>query len=374
MPQSTTHEKPKPTTKNGAVELLRILAITCILFHHYQQLSGVYFPGGINFYNGRFPFQYLVELFFLLSGFLAHRYERQIRDGLSFGTYLKGRIARLFPGMIAADLFCYAFLAFYFRQYGSYWMDIPINKWRLLVTLLGMGAGWFTPATQINSPTWYISVLFLCLLLLYLLTRLAQKTGKDTGIFCAGMILLGVAGWEFILRAGPECPTIPFWNIYSARGYYAFFMGVLLAKLKERGIPVSVQIVWLAAGCGTLLWYLLAPGLLLSRINVVLALVIFPPFLLLLVSDRALGASGTWKGIVRLGKLSYSVYLWHVPFFLAAFTILLQKGIYVDLKKPVWMLCYALLSWGVGCAAFYLLEMPLRKICAAVGKVSKKDN
>ena len=139
-------------TKNGAVELLRILAITCILFHHYQQLTGVYYPEGLNFYNGRFPFQYLVELFFLLSGFLAARYIPQIVAELRFGPFIVGRIRRLFPGMVLSVFVCYVLMYIYYRQYGNYWMDIPINKGRLLVTMLGMGSGWFVSGTQINGP------------------------------------------------------------------------------------------------------------------------------------------------------------------------------------------------------------------------------
>ena len=108
-------------SKNGAVELLRILAITMILFHHYQQLTGVYHTGGINFYNGRFPFQYIVELFFLLSGFLAWKYHNKILEGQSFAGYVKDRIGRLFPGMVIADVFCYALLYVYYRFCGSYW-------------------------------------------------------------------------------------------------------------------------------------------------------------------------------------------------------------------------------------------------------------
>ena len=51
-------------------DIIKTLAATLIVFHHYQQVFKCEFSG-INFYSGLFNFGYLVELFFMISGFLT---------------------------------------------------------------------------------------------------------------------------------------------------------------------------------------------------------------------------------------------------------------------------------------------------------------
>ena len=380
MPKDTAKNNKKQ--KNGAVELLRIIAITCILFHHYQQLAGVYYPGGLNFYNGRVPFQYLVELFFLLSGFLAARYIPQIVAGLRFLPFITGRIKRLFPGMVLSVFTCYVLMYVYYRQFGNYWMDIPINKGRLLVTMLGMGSGWFVPGTQINAPTWYVSVLFLCLILFYILTMRENKNGIPIWCCYVFMVLMGTALWIFISHAEDKTARIPFFDVYSCRGYYAFFWGLLLNEISKKKNAMRVAVIWSIAAVVLLAAYLVWPGPFLSTVNLWLAFAVYPPFLLLLTSEKVKKKTENWKGVIFFGKMSYSVYLWHVPFYLALFRFLLKKEIYVDLNRPLVMMAYAVLSWIAGIMAYYLLEMPFRRIMGYLenfwkerfGRQGKNDN
>jgi len=55
--------------KIGGFDLLKIISATLIVFHHYQQVFQVSFEY-INFCGGRIIFGFLVELFFIISGFL----------------------------------------------------------------------------------------------------------------------------------------------------------------------------------------------------------------------------------------------------------------------------------------------------------------
>ena len=52
-----------------SLDVLRIIATILIVFHHYGQVTGLYLEGHINYWNGRFYFGYVVEFFFLLSGY-----------------------------------------------------------------------------------------------------------------------------------------------------------------------------------------------------------------------------------------------------------------------------------------------------------------
>lgn len=52
------------------LDVVKIFAVWIIMLHHFQQVFDVKFPY-VNFYGGTFNCGYLVELFFMISGFLA---------------------------------------------------------------------------------------------------------------------------------------------------------------------------------------------------------------------------------------------------------------------------------------------------------------
>ena len=55
----------------------KIIAASFLVFHHYQQVFDCQFPG-INFYGGKIGFGLLVELFFIISGFLTLYSEQRL--------------------------------------------------------------------------------------------------------------------------------------------------------------------------------------------------------------------------------------------------------------------------------------------------------
>lgn len=66
--------------RNSAMDCLRVLATVLIVFHHYQQFTGVRFAY-INFWDGRFYFGWLVEFFFVMSGYFTYKYIFKISGG-----------------------------------------------------------------------------------------------------------------------------------------------------------------------------------------------------------------------------------------------------------------------------------------------------
>ena len=60
------------TTRISNLDIIKILAAIAIVFHHYQQCFSVQFDSGA--LNKSLPLLgYLVELFFIISGFFAAR-------------------------------------------------------------------------------------------------------------------------------------------------------------------------------------------------------------------------------------------------------------------------------------------------------------
>ena len=79
----------------ATIDALRGVAAICVMLYHAGPASPVPMPGG-----------YLaVDLFFALSGFvIAHSYANRIDTGLGFATFMRLRIARLWPMLIVGAL------------------------------------------------------------------------------------------------------------------------------------------------------------------------------------------------------------------------------------------------------------------------------
>ena len=58
--------------RNTTIDLMRIIGATLIVLHHYQQGTKMAFPY-FQFFNGKFNFGYVVEMFFVISGMMAYR-------------------------------------------------------------------------------------------------------------------------------------------------------------------------------------------------------------------------------------------------------------------------------------------------------------
>ena len=196
----------------------------CVLFHHYQQLTGTFFYRGINFYGGKFYFGYIVEVFFLMSGFFMVPYVAKIRDKMSFPAFFGKRLIRLLPSMIAATIFYDIALFFYVRLCnGTLRYPTDINVFGSIVTALGLGSWSITKDFEINPICWYVSVLLLCYILMYIFVFLSKITKIHTGIMLSIPMIAGV-----IITHVTEFSVIPFLSTRIARGYIHFFGGLLL--------------------------------------------------------------------------------------------------------------------------------------------------
>lgn len=206
-----------------SLDVLKILATVCILFHHYQQYISGSFSSGINYYGGRYNFGFMVELFFVLSGYFMYPYIDKIRNGLSLKKYYLARLQRLLP-MVAVTAIAYQFLVLiHMKNVGTAWFMHSPGLWDTLVAALGLQEGWvFTNNIYVNYPVWYVSVLLICYLLFYFVTFMSKKLNVSARYFYLALIFVGIAIDSYHWQ-------LPFLSAYTARGYYAFFTGILLA-------------------------------------------------------------------------------------------------------------------------------------------------
>ena len=114
--------------REGSLDLLKFLATAVIVMHHYQQITKVIFKDHINFFNGDFYWGYLVELFFIISGYLAYRYVR-CSEKQTFAGFWGKRYMRFLPLLVISSLGNIAYQVYNCNMRGN---AFPYTVWSCL--------------------------------------------------------------------------------------------------------------------------------------------------------------------------------------------------------------------------------------------------
>lgn len=339
-----------------SLDFLKFVASILIVFHHFQQMTGVPFEKGINYFDGNFYWGYLVELFFVLSGYFMVNYIKPIFDGkLMFVQFYIKRAIRLLPLVAISAVFYELQLILYEHVAKQSYYGIQVSLFGILIDALGIqGDGWVFANPCVNNVTWYVSVLMLCYLTMYLVTWIASKLKTKEMYFYVGMIFLGFAistyGWN-----------APFLNASTSRGYIAFYIGLLLSKyVKKYGIRFKNTIFSLGVICAFCVLWIWGRGYIAANISAVLCLLVYPSLVIVLQAKifTKLFSHRIWG---LLGKISFDIYIWHCPLLQLMFTGIIAFGWNINFadRKSMWI--FALLSAVVGFVSHIFLEVPITK-------------
>ena len=188
--------------RNGKIELLRFIFATTVLFFHARLAA---WDHDVTLYKGLllFPMGKLgVEFFFILSGFFMaksiesdlnqHKFIDSNSDSLSDDTfnYVKRRVRAVLPYHVP---FCLAALAI--GVYNHFGNNLPKYLINSILTLFFLNStGLVMGSKGLIAPEWYLSSMFLTLLLLYPLVKKYWSTVPLTvcpliGFLCIGYIV-----------------------------------------------------------------------------------------------------------------------------------------------------------------------------------------
>ncbi len=197
-----------------SLDFLKIIATAIIFMHHYEQFF--YVADKAFFYAKYFYWGRMVELFFIISGFLILGYQEKIQKGLSFKEFYLKRAYRLLPITALASIVYEILIVLFKKHTGTLFMGTDLNLSGALFDAIGIQAGWAFANPMVNNPTWYISVLLLCYVVFWTVNRIARIS--NVNVCCIYIIVLfvgfGIKGFSI---------NLPFLNEYSARGYCSFF-------------------------------------------------------------------------------------------------------------------------------------------------------
>jgi peptidoglycan/LPS O-acetylase OafA/YrhL len=350
------------------IDGIRAIAVAAVMIFHMDA-----FP----LWKGGFAG---VDLFFVVSGYVISRSLAGTRE-LELGPYLLGfyrrRILRILPAL-AAMLLAITLATVLFVP--ASWLGRSIEGTGLSAywgcanfRLARDEGGYFSPVTELNpfAHAWSLGVeeqfYLLFPLIFYFQSR--KRGGKSTSR--AGSIAAALADLAFIALAAA---SLAFAALESrGRGAAAYYLlpsrfwelavGTVLFRAHELGRLMprgsSAASLLIAAGLG-----LAGAGFVLADRGAFPFPWALPPVIgAVLLICGTVGEGGEKSALRRLlsspamtyvGRLSYSLYLWHWPV-----ATLFRWTFGFD--SPLSKVLYALLSLALAVASYRLVELPLRR-------------
>lgn len=316
-------------------DILKIVAATLIVFHHYQQVFEVsFYP--VNFYGGKLVFGYLVELFFVISGFLT-LYSNKVCGGGTARRFIH-KLLRIYPMATIACAFTLIVNSVQ-AEIASLW-----NTKTLCANFLLIFSGWpYFSMMGINNPTWYLCVLIQCYLAFYLIEWMSGKLKINRVWFDGAMVILVFGLYRFNLVADS-----------TYRGIGAFSVGLILCGVKDK-VPKKkwIPIALLASSVALLVVF---P----SQQRRIATFIAFPALVILCVWWKGKISEKAEKLMELLSKMSFEVYIWHYPM-MALEQMLLKISGYEFCRSYLTMIVFALVVWLLAYPLYKYIEVPINR-------------
>ncbi len=344
---------PESHAYRPEIDGLRMIAILPVVLYHFDT------PGLEGGFAG-------VDVFFVISGYLIGGILwREYRETgrLSLARFYIRRVKRLAPaffGMaaIASLVGWFILLPFEFREYGKSLVAATVY---LSNILFFRGEGYFDIGadSKVLLHTWSLSVeeqFYIALPLLMLLFA-RWKAFLFAAIWVAFLASLAASIW-----LTPTNQTAAFY-LFHFRAW-ELLAGVLLAMTTFGKAPLKGPgwISWLGLSVVSLSFFWINPARGFPGWQAILPVA---GTLLLLAngrSDNAVNRLLSMSGPVFVGKISYSLYLWHWPVFV--YSNYWRDGYSGWLEAAFWIalsVAFAILSWR-------FVETPFRQISRPSGR------
>lgn len=293
------------------LDLIKGLSAIFIVFHHYQQSFNCVFQGP-NFYGGRINFGYLVEMFFIISGFLTALTTREsVEDFRQLFRSFSHKLKRIYPMTTIVLLFTLSVKSIDATILGDYGkLQEMWSAKAILANFLLLFRGW--PGLSMmgwDNPLWYLCILIQCYLVFYgirLICGALTNNSKNEFQRGASSIL-----WIFVITVLTVFRKLVEIDVY--RGIQAFGIGVCcyqayiqISKKENRNTKPQVISAILI---GIIVFTAVLTALFPKMQREVLIVGVFIPTLVLALLH------GEWRSerSALFGKISFEVFIWHAP-------------------------------------------------------------
>lgn len=346
------------------LDSFRFFGAVLVVIFHYALYSAGNFPAML--LNGDYP---LVDLFFLLSGFvMMHVYGRVLDGPRDYVGFLQNRLARIYP------LHLVTFLAY---------LAIGVASWRGIITVenpakydpqavlpnLLMTHAWnMTKDITFNYPSWSISAEWAAYLIFPAVIWLARHGGPYALIAVSFSI---VAVLETLRWKG----LMPDWTLVTSdggavRAMPSFVLGAAVFGLLERYRP-SIKTFTLAY----VLFVLVLAGIL-FRVDNRVAILLFAATMAAAAAAEMNGARGiiTSRFMVYMGDASYAMYMLHPLIGTVLITIVARRILHLeDFNLMLFCMLVAVpANLVIAPLVYSWFERPVRRALHTVGQSGRK--
>lgn len=337
-----------------SLQSLRGISAILIVAHHFGFSSGIVESFG----------DFAVAVFMMLSGFvLTLAYQGRLSGGqeIPFSYFMLKRVARIVPLYLLGQIYIVLFSRFH------------VSGVKTILDLL-MLQSWIPSADYYfsgNAPSWFISDLMLCYLLFIPAITLLYRRPR---IF-AYVFLTYLAAYFSCVVLLPYELVHPIVYIFPPMQFPVFVLGMMLAKLFDSQHSVisarasNVFIIGLLILTLGQMWLYPSVTTRLSYSSywwIITALWIVA----LTMSDNLHSAMIRLFHLplmIRLGDVSYAVFIFHIPFLYTWQVICKHLGVKIPLLAD--FIIFTLLTVVVATCIHRLIEIPLtRRLDAAVNK------
>ena len=341
-------------------------AVGIVLWHysghfHAQPISILLYP----FYNAG---RYLVDLFFVLSGFvltmayLRPKRQKRVAKGLT------NRIARLYPLHLVTLILVMLGQVYLARIGEKPFIYNYNNGYHFVLNLLMAQDTSLQKGFSFNGPAWAISVLLVVNVLFFFV---AFKTKHPWAVF---VVLMLLSLLSLVFHQGQLIPPRKLFGVFDGsllRASLGFFTGAVFygvaRKLNQtldrfKTITDGAFVVSLA----TTIWFFCGPINSTDGLDFLLVLVVFPVLIYGASHGRIISWLLNMRPLTQLGKISYSVYLTHFPLQLLIHIALVSGWVSLKFERPTTLLGFIAVLLIISTITYYLIELPGKKLLREV--------
>ena len=210
----------KSKTRECWLDIAKCFGIILVVLNHMNvKIPFVTFLGGM----------FYMPLFFVASGYTYRN------KGESFWQYALRKAKRLLIPYVVCNVFLFAFFTW---RTGEFSKQALLGIFYSRSMLMTAETTWnMALMANLNAPTWFLTCIFLCLCIYFLIDRTFEGVKKRRGVIAAAMIV------GIVLKY--VSPVLLPWNIENG----LYFLGLLeLGRwLKEKGLAWLRRNQWVYA-------------------------------------------------------------------------------------------------------------------------------